>query len=444
MSKNFTFIFLILLFSGCAKDDLRWSKNKIAKLAKLSVNNLNQTNYNSFLVEGTISWNGDAEIVRRGFCYSLEPMPDLSDSVIFSTVSTDIFIENVEGLFANNTYYVRAFAENSAGVSYSEPIEIRTPIYNSGVPIIITIDIDSIAQHTAIVSAEVANESGFPVSSRGVCYASSNNPTVNNNVIYSGSGLGSYDINLSGLQSGTTYYLRSFATNQTGTAYGNQLSFTTLQPIAQLASVVTSAVSNYTATTALAGGNVINNGNTVFSRGLCYDTLPMPDLSNSFINIGFGSGNFNDTITNLKPSTTYYIRAFATNTVGTSYGNQVSFTSGLGAPNLIFPVNNNNLPCCYFNLKWSCLVNAASYDIQISSSANFNLATAPFPWASGTNVLTTNTLVEANIPQNCNQNEVISPLINRGSGSGIFYWRVRARNGNNVGDWSAVQSFVRT
>jgi hypothetical protein len=74
------------------------------------------------------------------------------------------------------------------------------------------------------------------------------------------------------------------------------------------------------------GGNISSDGGAgVFARGLVYATTSNPTLSNTILTIGFGTGSFSGTLTGLSPNTTYYIRAFATNSVGTAYGNEVLY-----------------------------------------------------------------------------------------------------------------------
>ncbi|MFZ4400496.1 MAG: T9SS type A sorting domain-containing protein [Bacteroidales bacterium] len=101
--------------------------------------------------------------------------------------------------------------------------------------------------------------------------------------------------------------------------------FPNVQPVATL---TTNSVSSVTSTTASSGGNVECEGNAqVTQRGICYSTSSNPTTSNQKIISGNGSGSFNSTITGLLPNTTYHIRAFATNSFGTSYGNDVSFVT---------------------------------------------------------------------------------------------------------------------
>jgi uncharacterized protein (TIGR02145 family) len=96
----------------------------------------------------------------------------------------------------------------------------------------------------------------------------------------------------------------------------------------QLPTVTTSAVSNITSSSATAGGTVISDGGaTVYDRGVCYSTASMPTISDNCIQIGQGTGIFSNNITGLNDNTTYYVRAYATNSQGTAYGNELSFTT---------------------------------------------------------------------------------------------------------------------
>ena len=95
-----------------------------------------------------------------------------------------------------------------------------------------------------------------------------------------------------------------------------------------LPSVTTNEVSSISSTTATCGGNVTYDGNaTVTARGVCWDTLPNPTLDGNHTTDGSGIGAFTSSITGLDRGTTYYVRAYATNSVGTAYGNEVSFTT---------------------------------------------------------------------------------------------------------------------
>jgi uncharacterized protein (TIGR02145 family) len=102
---------------------------------------------------------------------------------------------------------------------------------------------------------------------------------------------------------------------------------------AQLATLSTTAASSITDISAISGGNITNNGGaTITARGVVWSTSQTPTLSNNLgsTSDGSGTGSFTSNITGLTASTTYYVRAYATNSAGTAYGNQVSFTSTAG------------------------------------------------------------------------------------------------------------------
>ena len=103
---------------------------------------------------------------------------------------------------------------------------------------------------------------------------------------------------------------------------------------AELPVLATMAASNVGINTATTGGNVFSDGGaTVTARGVCYSVTPNPTLSENHTMDGNGTGSFTSNLTNLVENTTYYVRAYATNSVGTAYGNEVTFTTEAGSSN---------------------------------------------------------------------------------------------------------------
>jgi hypothetical protein len=101
-----------------------------------------------------------------------------------------------------------------------------------------------------------------------------------------------------------------------------------------LPNVTTTTVTSITATSAISGGNVTSQGGSIVTaRGVCYGTSPNPTLSNSFTTNSAGTGTFTSNLTGLTQNTTYYVRAYATNSFGTAYGIQRTFTT-LTAPSV--------------------------------------------------------------------------------------------------------------
>lgn len=140
------------------------------------------------------------------------------------------------------------------------------------------------------------------------------------------SGKSGFTSQLTGLATGTKYYIKAYISNGTETVYGKEISFSTVS--ASQLTLITAAVTSIALTTATSGGNITSEeGASVTTRGVCWNTATNPTIANSITSDGTGSGSFVSNLTSLLPGTTYHVRAYATNSVGTAYGNDVSFTT---------------------------------------------------------------------------------------------------------------------
>ena len=284
------------------------------------VANVTQTSANC---GGTIAVGGNATITGRGICRNTGGNPTLSDSITHEGTGTGTFSSNVTGLTANTTYYIRAWATNAAGTFYGNQITfVTSPVFAT----ITTAPATLITTTTAQTGGEVVANGGAPVTARGVCWNTSPGPTILNSLTINGSGNGVFVSQLSGLNPGTIYYVRSYATNSGGTGYGNELSFTTL-PAAVLPEVTTNPLTSLYPPSPLGGTVLSDGGSPVLFRGLCWGTSPDPTLAGFHTVDGAGLGTFTSTIAELYPFTTYFIRAYAVNSVGTVYGENISFTT---------------------------------------------------------------------------------------------------------------------
>jgi hypothetical protein len=190
-----------------------------------------------------------------------------------------------------------------------------------------TNNLTNITENTATCGGNVILDGGGTITARGVCWSTNHNPTIEDNKTTNGSGIGSFTSSLSDLASQTTYYVRAYATNEAGTAYGEEKSFVTLQNI-ELPTVTTTDITNVGETTATSGGNVTSDGNgTVTSRGICWSTSPNPTIDDNKTTDSSGTGSYTSNLSNLASQTTYYVRAYATNEKGTAYGEVKSFTT---------------------------------------------------------------------------------------------------------------------
>ncbi len=196
-------------------------------------------------------------------------------------------------------------------------------------PVISRLSITEITANSAKSKAYVTDDGGASVTSRGVVWSTSENPTVDENkgMTDEGKGTGEFTSELTDLTPNTSYYVRAYATNRNGTAYSEQRTFTTESAVAI---VITAEVSDIAPTTASGSGWIIDDGGApVTSRGLVWSTSKKPTVEENegMTEEGVGTGLFISELTNLSPDTPYYVRAYATNSGGETYGNQVEFTT---------------------------------------------------------------------------------------------------------------------
>jgi len=186
------------------------------------------------------------------------------------------------------------------------------------------------ADSATVVGFVVAAGDGF--SEKGVCYNTQTAPTISNTkAVYSGEGTtATFTVKLGGLSYATKYYVRAYATGASGTIYGEEYSFTTLPVVPTLTTVAITAI---TGNSASGGGNVtVAGGADVTARGLCFGKNHNPALTDSKTSDGTGTGAFVSALANLKGNTIYYVRAYATNSAGTGYGPEVTFTTLVDLP----------------------------------------------------------------------------------------------------------------
>ncbi len=195
-------------------------------------------------------------------------------------------------------------------------------------PTVILNDIYNVAETSAIAKGTVTDDGGDPITERGVCWNTTGNPSFLNNPQSSPGQLGEFEVSIQDLSPNTTYFVKAYAINSKGIAYSsNELEFTTTQE-QTLPRVLTLEVTEIGMTSARGAGEVIDDGHLeVSERGICWSTSPNPTINSTFSSNGTGIGSFTVEMPNLTPGTTYYVRAYATNNVGISYGENVVFTT---------------------------------------------------------------------------------------------------------------------
>ncbi len=282
----------------------------------------------SVFVGGNVTSDGGNAVTQRGVCWSLSPNPTIANNSSQNGSGLGSFNHTVQPLSPSTTYYIRAYATNSEGTAYGNQVSLTTNSSNTNgdIPTVQTELIVYSDGLTAISGGNITDDGGLAVTSRGVCWAIGTTPTINNSITIDGAGAGSYQSELINLMPNTNYFVRAYATNDVGTAYGITYNFSTHS----LPIVVTSIV-NPTLITAISAevqGEVISNGgSSMVQRGFCWGLNSIPDFNDNIIIEGNGLGEFNSNITGLVEDNTYYVRSFAENQIGVSYGNIISFNT---------------------------------------------------------------------------------------------------------------------
>nr|WP_230678909.1 T9SS type A sorting domain-containing protein [Hymenobacter properus] len=199
-------------------------------------------------------------------------------------------------------------------------------------PTVSTTAVTTFSYTTATAPGNISSNNGASITERGVYYSTTPGIVATGGGTKQAAGTaasGTYSVSLTGLTPGTTYYVAAYAINSVGTSFGGEVSFTT--PALTSPTLTTAAVSSITQTTATAGGNVTADGGaSVTDRGVVYSTTTGPTTATGVTvaaGTPTGTGSFTASLTGLTAATTYFVRAYATNSVGTSYGPEVTFTT---------------------------------------------------------------------------------------------------------------------
>jgi uncharacterized protein (TIGR02145 family) len=252
-------------------------------------------------------------------------------------INTVLFYVNGEGVYSTSTYpyqykyvpspdqvgyiTIKATALDLEGEPASDDIYIHVTF---NLPSVLTLEISADSNNIITGGGNILDDGGSPVTRRGLCWSTEPKPTLDDNHTTDGTGTGAYTSSIAGLTPGKTYYIRAYATNSEGTSYGNEIIYVFVGPPV----VQTEGITEITNITAIYTGNLVSDGGApVSAMGFCWSTSPDPIASDNFILVEHGTGSFECDITGLKANTTYYARAFATNSKGTSYGEETEFTT---------------------------------------------------------------------------------------------------------------------
>jgi uncharacterized protein (TIGR02145 family) len=403
-------VILLLLLPGIL---LLQTCKKIEKTMLVSTGIVSNIEISKADVSGKILDLGEG-VSSYGHCYATTPNVTVSDTKNEITVAAVLggFTSQLKGLTPATKYYVKAYCSRGSVTVYGDEINFTT--LSDSKPELTTAIITSIDKTTAVSGGNITGEGGTPVTARGICWGLATSPTIDNYKVQSGSGTGTFICTLTSLTPDKKYFVRAYATNMGGTAYGNELSFTTLPDVPVPPTVTTAAIASYTSNSAVSGGEVTNEGTSpVSARGVCWSTVSPPDINGNKSIDGSGSGIFVSNLTDLIPGTLYYVKAYATNSLNvTSYGNERTFTT-----NCVAPAATTNS---------ATSIGIATATLNGLVNANGLSTTVTFDYGLSTIYSSTSTASQS--PVTGNTNTTVSTILTGLTANTLYHFRVKTLN----------------
>lgn len=316
---------IVLFFSALSINSCE--KEEVPILTTTPITNIGGT---TAISGGTITSEGSGTVLSRGVCWSTKPTPTIDDNKTMDDAGAGTFTSTLTGLSGATTYYVRAYAKNGSGVGYGMTMSFTTL---GQVPTTNSIPATNITTSSATLNGTVNSNhlSTVVTFEYGKTIDYGNTVTAPSSPV-TGSISTNISVNISDLEAGTVYHFRIKTANSLGTTYSNDISFTTLgqAPVAN-----TTSVNQY-----LESANVVGSVNANY--------LPTTVTFEYGLSTSYGSsisaiqspvtGNTNTivtaTITGLSSGTTYHFRVKAVNSLGSTYGNDMTFSTLGNAPSV--------------------------------------------------------------------------------------------------------------
>ena len=302
-------------------------------LGSVTTSPMTYVGVNSAVGGGNVISDGNGSIIARGICWSTSYPPYVTDSHTNDGSTVGPFTSTAIGLNPGTTYYVRAYVTNSVGTAYGDTVSFTTTICNT--PTFPTVTMDSVTNilpYTATFHGNVVNDGCSMLLARGFSYrAVDSDPSIWRNFTVDGVSEGAFSatVAIDSLDANKTFYVRAYATNSVGTKIADSV-FTFVSSKTPPIVTTNNTVTDITYTSAKSGGNVtFAGGASVTKKGLCFGLNENPTIQHDSIveYTGSGLGTFTCTMTGLTDNTVYHVRAYATNSVGTNYGEDRVFST---------------------------------------------------------------------------------------------------------------------
>ncbi|MFA6128268.1 MAG: hypothetical protein WC699_13275, partial [Bacteroidales bacterium] len=237
-------------------------------------------------VGGTVTTDGRTAITVSGLCWNTTGTPTTADpKTTNGGTSVTTFSSTATGLTLGQTYYIRPYVTTEVGTYYGT----QTSFTTLGLPTVTTQSAGSVTSSSATLNGNASADGGQSITDRGFVYKIGSDPIITDNKISASvpTGTGAFTLARTGLPPGTTYYVKAYATNASGTQLStSSINFTTL---AVLPTMSVSAVTNIAATTATFNGAITDfGGATCTDRGFYFRLDAEPTLA-TFIDCGLGA-----------------------------------------------------------------------------------------------------------------------------------------------------------
>lgn len=315
------------------KAGISYSSNEVIFCIKTSpaeveindVSNKNTTD-GSVVFNGGITYEGSPAYTERGFVYSLSNNPTINDNkIIIDGKGIGAYSTKVSGLELDRTYYLRSYAINASGTSYSKnEIPFCIPTTAPSVKISDITDFD-LNNRSATIISNVISVGDPAYTERGVVYGLNNSPTSSSNVVLpvSGEGAGTYNAYITSLELRKSYYVWAYVISNDKAYYSKVKTFT-LEPIAPVLTTAATSGKNYATKSITFNGSVTNTGTPSYTeRGFAYGFNTYPTIDeNKVVVPGNGTGDFSRVVSNLVINQKYYVRSYAIQ------DNKVFYSSG--------------------------------------------------------------------------------------------------------------------
>lgn len=301
------------------------------KQVKVATNSPTSITFTSATSGGEVLDDGGENIISYGVCWGTNSGPVLENgNYTVDGSGKAAFVSSVNNLKHKTTYFVRAYAKHSGGITYGNEYSFTTPpMISSTIPIVFTYTVSNVDTNYRVLklNAELIHKGGSDVIEKGFVWNNKGGPSISDFKIISTdkSDLFSSSFNF---EMSTSYYIKSYAINSYGVSYGEaiEVKIEKVKP-----RVITQEIIEIDSNYAICTSNVTYSGGTdITERGICWASFSNPTISDNKSSDGSGLGAFSSTMTNLLPNSLYYCRSYATNSEGTTYGKEISFRTMVG------------------------------------------------------------------------------------------------------------------